>query len=89
MSRVFGKDGANGEFGDCGRIPSRGIDHADLPVARGGHVDVHRAPARDRDELQLRQPFDHSSREWRKMGDGDLGAIHKRHDLVGGPLIFL
>ena len=58
-------------------------------LARRRHVDVDRASARDRNQLQLRQPFDHAGGKRREMGDGDLSAIHMRHDLVGGPLIFL
>jgi len=85
----FGKDCADGEFGDCGCIPSRGIDDTDLPAARRSHVDVHRTPARDRNKLQLRQAFDHPSRERREVSDGDLSAVHMRHHLVSRPLIFL
>ena len=60
-----------------------------LPLARRRHVDVDRASARDRNQLQLRQPFKHAGGEGREMGDGDLGAVHMRHHLVGRPLIFL
>ena len=55
-------------------LPPRGIDDADLPVARRGHVDVHRAPARDGNELQPGQPLEHSGGEGGEMGDGDLGG---------------
>ena len=57
--------------------------------ARRRHVDVDRASPGDGDQLQLRQPFDHSGGKRRQMGDGDLRAVHMRHHLVRRPLIFL
>ena len=83
------QDCAYGELGDGGRVPTWRIDDTNFSLARRRHVDVDRAASGDGDQLQFRQPFNHASGKRREMGDGDFSAIHMRHDLVRGPLIFL
>src|ERR1700729_122472 len=83
------QDCAYREFGDCGCVPTRGIDDTNLPFTRRHHVADQMSPSGNENWLQLRHPYNHAGGKGREMGEGHLSAIHTPHHLIGCPLIFL
>ena len=86
----LGEDGADREFGDGGGISSRRVDDENFALARRVHVDIDRAAARDRNQLQMGQPVEHRGGERREMGDDDLRVVRRSATTSSGvALIFL
>ena len=78
----FGKNGSDRKLGDGARVAARRVDDQNPMIAGGLHVDIHRPPARNRDELQIGEPFEHRPRDRRQMGDEHRGVTDECRDLV-------
>ena len=85
----LGDDGADGELGDGGGVAPGRVDDQDVSLARSVEVDIDRAAARDRDQLERGQAFEHGGGKRRELSDDDVRVADKADDLVGVALVLL